>query len=99
MGAKIPPIISAAVEKDPPPKSKRDTFEGLIRLLEDPREEWYEIYRTWDHRSGVQIWPGFILIDWNTHPVPMKLSLFQKWRLRRAVIRSRHNQLARKLGL
>ncbi len=72
----------------------------LVELLQDPTEEWLFNGITATHkRSGVSVWLANIpVVDTDTYPVSMHLSLADKWKLWKASKVARQNYLLRKLN-
>jgi hypothetical protein len=72
-------------------------FQSLLQCLCDPAEVWQQDSYTFDnHARGIQIWTGNGFLSLNTYPEEIRLSLFNKWQLSRAIKIAGANAIARK---
>ena len=80
---------------------ERRAFRALIRSLRDPSEIWRQGDLTIDNASlGLRMWTANIpILHTNLYkPGPLRLSLWERWQLYRAISIARANQLIRQLS-
>lgn len=75
-----------------------NAFDAVMDALTRP-DEWREEMCVLRHRSGVAIWMANVpILDTNLYPVPLRLSLRQKYRMRRAALEVREQRVARQVA-